>query len=137
MDNKLINITLILADHATAENGKLFILGGGWDRLNGGGPYSFTVAALAEIAVDSAPVDISGELTVMDPNGQIITGPDKKPIRIPLNIQATKPDDPTYTGWIQMPLVFRLDGLALNPGRYSIGLALGEFASSKNFIVVN
>lgn len=126
----------MLADQATAENGKLFILGGGWDRLHGGGPYSFTVAALLEIAVDSAPVNITGDLTVMNPNGQIINGPDGNPIRIPLNIQATKPEDPSYTGWTQIPLVFRFDGLILSPGSYSIGLALGDYASSKNFNVV-
>lgn len=127
----------MLADQATAENGKLFILGGGWDRLHGGGPYGFTVAALLEISVDSAPVDITGDLTVMNPNGQIINGPDGNPIRIPLNIQATRPENPTYTGWTQIPLVFRFDGLILSPGSYSIGLALGDYASSKNFIVVN
>jgi hypothetical protein len=125
----------MLADQATAENGKLFILGGGWDRLSGNGPFSFTIAALAEIAIDSASVDIKGELRVMDPNGLVVKGVNGDPISNPLEIHATKPDAPAFSGWVQIPLIFRFDNLALAPGSYSIGLSLGEYASTKNFVV--
>lgn len=126
----------MLSDQATAENGKLFILGGGWDRLSGAGPFGFTIAALAEIAIDTESVEISGDLRIMDPNGVPVIGPNGDAIIIPVEIGATKPDAPEFSGWVQIPLIFRFDNLSLAPGSYSIGLSLGEYASTKNFVVV-
>lgn len=126
----------MLADQATAENGKLFILGGGWDRLSGGGPFEFTVAALAEVASSSGSVDVSGQLQIMNPNGDIVVDAEGKPISIPVKIQGSSPQDSNSSGWIQFPLVFRFVNLALAHGNYSIGLALNDYATSKSFVVV-
>ena len=126
----------MLADQAIAENGKIFILGGGWDRLNGSGPFGFTIAGLAEIAIDTKSVEISGDLRIMDPNGLPVIGPNGDAIMYPVKIGASKPDAPEFSGWIQVPLIFRFDNLSLARGSYSIGLSLGEYASTKNFIVM-
>lgn len=127
----------MLADHATIENNKLYILGGGWDRINGHGNHVFTIAALVEIAVENEPIDVTGNLSIMDPNGRAVIGPDGKPIVLPVNLHAEKPEDPQFSGWIQIPLVFRFENLALPIGSYSMGLAIGEYAVSKSFIVVS
>lgn len=126
----------MLADHATIENGKLYILGGGWDRLNGSGAHSFTITALVEIAVESAPINVSGNLSIMDPHGNAVIGPDSKPIVIPVNLQAKMPDVTPFSGWAQIPLVFRFENLTLPSGSYTMGLAIEEYATTKSFVVV-
>jgi hypothetical protein len=133
----MINITLMLADQATIENGKLYILGGGWDRLNGPGNHFFTITALVEIAVENEPINVTGNLSIMDPNGKAVIGPDGNPIVIPVKLHAEKPEDSQFSGWIQIPLVFRFENLTLPIGNYTMGLAIGDYATSKNFVVAN
>jgi len=72
----------------------------------------------------------------MDPNGLPVIGPNGDAIIHPVKIGASKPDAPEFSGWIQIPLIFRFDNLSVAPGSYSIGLSLGEYVSTKNFIVL-
>lgn len=132
----MIEITLILADASTVENGKLSILGGGWNRIFGSGPHSFAIGALVEVALDTDTRDIAGDLRILDRNGNAINGLNGEPMIIPINLHVERPIDPNYNGWVSAPLAFRFNELPLAPGIYAIGLAFGEFAASKSFSVV-
>jgi len=132
----MIEIALILADATTVENGKLSILGGGWNRLYGSRPHSFAIGALVEVALDIQSRDIAGDLRILDGNGKVIKGPNGKPIIVTINLHVERPDDPHYNGWVSAPLSFRFNEIPLAPGSYAIGLALGEYAAIKSFTVV-
>lgn len=132
----MIEITLLLADASTAENGKLSILGGGWNRLFGPGLYSFAIGAIVEVALDTAALDIAGDLRILDANGSPIFGANGEPLIISINLHVEKPEDPNYNGWVSAPLAFRFNDLELSPGVYAVGLAFGDFAASKSFTVV-
>jgi len=86
-----MKVTMLLADSAQAVNGKLYILGGGWS-ITGPDPAVFAIAMKIEVpweetnrphklrlilidddgqavAIEGAPVEISGEFEVGRPSG--------------------------------------------------------------------
>ncbi len=91
---------------------------------------------MVEVALDTDTRDIAGDLRILDGNGNAINGLNGEPMIIPINLHVERPVDPNYNGWVSAPLAFRFNDLPLAPGVYAIGLAFGEFATSKSFTVV-
>ena len=120
-------VTLMLADHAQAVGGKLYILGGGWS-LTGPGPAPFAIAL--DIKVPWHGINLEHRLTLelLDADGQpveIETTDGPQPLRLEGTFQATpapsvKPGLP-----IDVPLAFNIAPQPIPPGgRYEWRLSI-------------
>ncbi len=63
-----MKVTMILADHAAAENGKLYVNGGGWNIT--GPPAPFGIAMLFEVPWDQTNEVQRFNLELLDADGQ-------------------------------------------------------------------
>jgi len=62
-------VTLMLADHAQAAEGKLNVIGGGW-TITGPGPVPFAIAALIEMPWDAVGVEHTLRFDLIDDQGR-------------------------------------------------------------------
>ena len=126
---------MMLADMARVENGKLYILGGGWDHLRGNSPFSFAVAALIEIPMDGQVVELQGDITLVDSDGRIWSAPDGSQIHVEFMIRAEQNDPNAMSQWLQIPQAFNFNQVVLPIGRYSWRLTVGDGMATKSFSV--
>ena len=69
---------LLLADHAEAVNGKLYLMGGGWDRIalaQFPGPASFDVAMGVLVGYTETNEPHEFQLTLEDDDNEVVLGP--------------------------------------------------------------
>jgi hypothetical protein len=72
-----MKVTMLLADSAQAEGGKLYILGGGWS-IAGPGPLNFAIALKLEVPWDQANRKQKFILRLEDQDGQPVEVEGKK-----------------------------------------------------------
>jgi hypothetical protein len=122
-----LKVSLMLADHAQAVGGKLYILGGGWS-VTGPGPSSFAIVLDVKVPWHGINVDHKLEFDLLDADGrpvEIETPEGPKPLRFEGTFQATpapgvKPGVP-----IDAPLAFNLPAYPIPPGgRYEWRLTI-------------
>ena len=85
-----MKVTLLLADHAEAVNGKLYVMGGGWSITRPeAGPMA--IALKVEVPWDSANRSHKMRLFLMDADGEPVLGSDEKPIEINGEFEVGRP----------------------------------------------
>ena len=133
----LMDATLLLSDFAEAVNGKLYVMGGGWNVLFAGGqPVNTSLAILVvvpwdqtnqrhELTIDlltddGEPVDMGGQRVAVSGDFEVGRPPGIKP--------GTS---------MNTPFVWNFNGLVLEPGGYEWKLAIdGEPVTSRAFQVL-
>jgi hypothetical protein len=131
-----VDVTLMLCDFAEAVNGKLYVMGGGWNVLYAPGePVTMAVAAIVavpwdqtnrphELALelltqDGVPVDVEGE-------GLSVTG----------EFELGRPPGIKPGSSLNAPFVWTFAGLVLEAGGYEWKLSLnGAPVTSRPFTV--
>ena len=86
-----IKVTLMLADHAQAVGGKLYISGGGWS-ITGPAPTAFAIALDMKIPWHGINIDHTLRLELLDADGQpveIETPDGPQSLRLDGTFQAT------------------------------------------------
>lgn len=83
-------VTMMLADHAQAADGKLNIIGGGW-TVTGPGPVPFAIALSIEMPWQAAGVEHSFKLELVDDEGVPVEVPTADGGSAPLVIQGPVP----------------------------------------------
>jgi hypothetical protein len=113
-----LKVTLMLADHAQAVGGKLYISGGGWS-LTGPAPSGFAIAIDIKVPWHGINLDHQLRLELLDADGapvEIETPDGPRPLRLDGTFQATpapgvKPGTP-----IDVPLAFNFPPQPIAPG---------------------
>jgi hypothetical protein len=117
--------TSLLADAARVEGGKLYIHGGGWDRINVSGlPSTHPTMALVlifEIPYDEALRDQSMSIHLLDEDDSPL-GPEIKGMLNVGHAPRTKPGAPTF-----VPQAITIQLVTFErPGRYRFRVLTGD-----------
>lgn len=115
--------TLMLADHAMAVGGRLFINGGGWNAATAAAPLNCAVAILLELPHDELAKKHNLVLELLDADGQPIRVPreDGPPATVKLAGDVQRdPDQPLPASGRSENLcfAFNVHGVRLAAGRY-------------------
>src|SRR4051794_8751417 len=82
-----VRATLLLADSAQVADGKLYILGGGWN-ITGPTPVPLALAILVEIPWDRTNERHRLRLELLDADGQPVTVPQPDGTEVPLVVEG-------------------------------------------------
>jgi hypothetical protein len=131
-----VEVTLLLCDHAEALNGKLYVMGGGWNVLFAPGrPVHTSVAAVIAVPWDQANVrhDLSLELLTADGAAVEVQG---QRVQVERTFEVGRPPGVKPGSALNTPFVWNFDGLALDAGGYEWKLTIdGEPVASRPFVV--
>jgi hypothetical protein len=114
---------LILADHAEAVNGKLYLMGGGWDRR--------TVADFRQLQIFAVAVAVLIPWTETNrplPLSVVLTDLDGTPIAPPLQTQLTagRPANAKPGQKLRYMLAVNLQTTVPRPGEYVVEARIGQ-----------
>jgi hypothetical protein len=111
-----------LADHAQALNGKLYVMGGGWNLI-GPGPAPFALAGVLELDWDEAnrPYRLEIDLVTEDGRPVQIPGPTGElPVHIGMDVEAGRPAGVRAGTPLNVPIAINIGALPIAPdARYS------------------
>src|SRR5262249_55815553 len=124
-----IRATMILADAAEASEGKLYVLGGGWN-ITGPEPSPSAIAILFEVSWDLTNMRHPWRLELVDSDGEAVM------VETPLGSQAFvlegdfevgRPPGVTPGTGLNVPLAINLGPVQLPPGgRYEWRLSIRD-----------
>jgi hypothetical protein len=132
-----MDATLLLSDFAEAVNGKLYVMGGGWNVLFAGGqPFNTSLAVLVVVPWDQTNRrhDLTIELLTDDGEPVEIGG---QRVAVSGDFEVGRPPGVKPGTSMNTPFVWNFNGLVLEPGGYEWKLAIdGEPVTSRPFQVV-
>lgn len=107
----------MIADFAEAINGKLYIQGGGWDRIAANQPANLAVAVLLFIAWDETNTQHKITIRLLTEDGDPVEI-EGRPVAVEAGVEVGRPPGAVKGQDLTAPLAMRLNGLPLSPGRY-------------------
>lgn len=116
-------ITLMVADAAQVSDGKLHILGGGWQFI-GPQPSPYAVAALVSVPWTETNRPHTLSIALYDSDGKPIKvginpdGSDAQPLVMSAKFEVGRPPGFRQGTPLNIPFAFTVGPLPLNPGRY-------------------
>ena len=125
----------MLADAAQIGDGKLHLLGVGWDATTGETP--FAVAALVSVPWDMTNQKIELKLELIDEDGRSVPFPGtEEPLVLAGEIEVGRPAGVAAGSALQGPFAWGFGPLGLVPGRYTWTLTVGETTARRSFTVI-
>jgi hypothetical protein len=115
-----IKVTMMLADHAQVADGKLNLIGGGWD-VTGPQPGPFAIAAKVDVSwhLTNRQHALQFELIDIDGNAVVVETPEgEQPVRFEGTFEVGRP--PGVRTGTSLPFMFAMNSgpLPLEPGRH-------------------
>lgn len=113
-----MKVTMLLADHAQAADGKLNIIGGGW-TITGPQPSPFAIALLFDVPWDRTNEQHHFRLELLDQDGHpvIVPTPDgDQPLFIEGSFEVGRPPGLKRGTPIAVPTAFNMGPQPLPPG---------------------
>ena len=129
----MLKVTMMLADHATAVGGKLYISGGGWS-ITGPGPTPGAIAMDVKVPWDEREHEHLLLLELLDADGHPVLVPTPlgvQPLRIESTLQLKGPFDPAVRPGtpLDAPFAINYGAVPLGPGaRYEWRLTVNDHA---------
>jgi hypothetical protein len=124
-----MKVTMLLADHAQAAEGKLNIIGAGWTVI-GPAPAPFAIAILFEVPWDRANEQHDFRLELVDSDGHavLVPTPDgEHPLVIEGQFEVGRPPGVKRGTALPFPLALNMGPHELTPGgRYEWRLTVDE-----------
>lgn len=115
-----MKVTMMLADHAAAADGKLYINGGGW-TITGPDPSPSAIALLIDVPWDQTNRRHDLRLELVDADGQpvMVATPegDQKPAQLLGAFEIGRPPGVTPGTPLAMPLALNIGPIPLPPGQ--------------------
>ena len=131
-----MDVTLILCDFAEAVNGKLYVMGGGWNVLYAPGePVTMAVAAIVAVPWDQTnrPHELALELLTQDGASVEVEG---EALSVTGEFELGRPPGIKPGSSLNAPFVWTFAGLVLEAGGYEWKLSLnGAPVTSRPFTV--
>jgi hypothetical protein len=131
-----MNVTLLLCDFAEAVNGKLYVMGGGWNILFAPGkPVTMSVAAVIAVPWDrtNQSYELTLELLTDDGGAVEIEG---QTVAVTGEFELGRPPGIKAGSSQNAPFVWTFAGLVLEAGGYEWKLTIGgEPVASRPFTV--
>jgi hypothetical protein len=125
----VLKVTMMLADHAQAVGGKLFLSGGGWS-ITGSAPSPGAIAMDVKVPWDERDDEHELLLELLDADGQPVLVPTPlgvEPLRIETKLKIEGPFDPAVKPGtpLDAPFAINYGAIPLPPGaRYEWRLSV-------------
>lgn len=131
-----MDVTLLLSDFAEAVNGKLYVMGGGWNVLFAPGqPVAMSVAAVVAVPWDQTNRTHSLTLDLLSEDGEPVEV-DEQAVSVEGEFELGRPPGIKPGSSLNMPVVWTFQGLALDEGGYEWKLTIdGNPVASRPFSV--
>jgi Family of unknown function (DUF6941) len=129
--------TMLLCDWAEEINGKLYVMGGGWNRLTRRAPAStMALAVLVQVPWDRANMPHTLKASLMTEDGQPVTQEGKE-VTVEGKMEVGRPPGIRPGTALAAPFALRFEGLLIEPGVYTWRLEVdGAELSRSSFEVV-
>lgn len=129
-----MKIFMLLADAAQEVNGKLFILGGGWDVGSSPMP-TMSVAIKAEIPWTSTNKKLDWSLKLVNEDGTVMTDENGNVIGTSGQFEVGRPPGHQEGAPISFPMALNINNLVLAAGRYEWQLEIDSSKESVAFLI--
>lgn len=131
-----MHVTLLLCDYAEAVNGKLYVMGGGWNILFAPGqPVSMSVAAVIAVPWDRTNQSHELKLELLTDDGGAVEV-EEQPVEVTGEFELGRPPGIKPGSSLNAPFVWTFAGLVLDTGGYEWKLTIaGEPVASRPFTV--
>jgi hypothetical protein len=120
-----VDADLILCDHAEALNGKLYVMGGGWNMLTvaEGQPLQIALGIIVKVPWDQTNVahNILVELLTADGDTVEIDG---QPVAPSGQFELGRPAGVKQGSTLNMPVAFNIQGFMVDAGQYEWRLSI-------------
>jgi hypothetical protein len=113
-----MEVTMMLCDWAEELNGKLYIMGGGWNRTGANRPMNMGLALLIQVPWDRANIPIQLGLGLVTEDGQQVEH-EGTPVSVEGRIEVGRPPGARRGSPLNLPLAFMFNGIAVPPGSYN------------------
>ncbi len=110
------NVTMLLCDHVTVAEGKLYVNGGGW-TLTGPNPTPMGIALLIGVPWSSAGSDVHFRLSLVMTDGQAVAAPGGGPVAIEGNVHVNSPEGMSPGAHLDVPLAINFPPIELPAGQ--------------------
>lgn len=111
---------MVLCDFAEAVNGKLYIMGAGWEQLRANSPAPVAVALIVTVPWNQTNVQHELLLELTDEDGhRIALGEPPQQVVQQVTFEAGRPPGVKPGTGQNAPLALRFNALPLPPGGYS------------------
>jgi hypothetical protein len=115
-----MDVTMLLCDFAEAVNGKLYIMGAGWEQVRANAPVPVAVALIVTVAWDQTNVQHELLMELTDEDGHRITlGEPPQEVVQRVSFEVGRPPGAKPGTGQNAPLALRFNALPLPPGGYS------------------
>jgi Family of unknown function (DUF6941) len=133
-----MHVTLLLSDYAEAVNGKLYVMGGGWNILFAPGqPVSMSVAAVVAVPWDRTNQSHELRLQLLTDDGGAVEM-EGQPVEVTGEFELGRPPGIKPGSSLNAPFVWTFAGLVLEAGGYEWKLTIGgEPVASRPFTVAH
>jgi Family of unknown function (DUF6941) len=133
-----MDVTLLLCDFAEAVNGKLYVMGGGWNVLFAPGqPVTMSVAAVVAVAWDQTNRKHELALALLNEDGGSVEM-EEETIEVTGEFELGRPPGIKPGSSLNAPFVWTFAGLVLEAGGYEWKLSIdGEPVASRPFAVTS
>jgi len=133
-----MDVTLLLCDFAEAVNGKLYVMGGGWNVLFAPGqPVTMSVAAVIAVPWDQTNRKHELALELLTEDGERVAMEDET-IAVTGEFELGRPPGIKPGSSLNAPFVWTFAGLVLESGGYEWKVSIdGEPVASRAFAVTS
>lgn len=132
-----MDVTLLLCDSAEAVNGKLYIMGGGWNILHAPGtPVRIGLGILVAVPWDETNVRRQMRIELLTEDGEqvVIQGQE---VAATTEFEIGRPGGLKPGSTLNAPFAINFDGVMLAPGGYEFVVKLDDaLAARRPFQVV-
>jgi hypothetical protein len=115
-----VDVTMLLCDYAEAVNGKLYIMGAGWEQVRANAPVPVSVALIVTVPWDQTNVQHELIMELTDEDGHRISlGEPPQEVVQHVTFEAGRPPGVKPGTSQNAPLALRFNALPLSSGGYS------------------
>jgi hypothetical protein len=112
-----VQVTLLLCDAAQVSNGKLFVLGGGWNMIAANTPANLALALLFAVPWDQTNKQINVEAKLMTADGEPFRIGDQA-VEAMGQMEVGRPPGVKPGTDMNAPLAIPFNGIVVPPGGY-------------------
>jgi hypothetical protein len=133
-----VDVTLLLCDFAEALDGKLYVMGGGWNVLYAPGqPVTMSVATVIAVPWDQTNRKHTLALDLLTEDGDPVSI-DEQPVAVTGEFELGRPPGIKPGSSLNAPFVWTFSGLVFDEGGYEWKLGIdGDPVASRPFTVTS
>jgi hypothetical protein len=126
-----MDVTLLLCDSAEALNGKLYVMGGGWNMLySSGTPVRLALAILIAVPWDETNQRSALRIELVTSDGEQVSNNGQE-VSATAEFDVGRPPGVKPGSTINAPLAINFDGLILDEGGYEFVVKLGDAIAAR------